>query len=37
MGTKNLTSTMAAYTKFTLPISLVKGDKMNIPITIVNN
>ena len=28
---------MAAYTKFTLPISLVRGDKMSIPITVVNN
>ena len=37
MGSKNLSSSMAAYTKFTLPISLVRGDKMAIPITVVNN
>ena len=34
---KQLTSSMGAYTKFTLPESLIRGDVFNIPITVVNN
>jgi uncharacterized protein YfaS (alpha-2-macroglobulin family) len=28
---------MPAYSKFTLPTTLLRGDKVDIPITVVNN
>jgi len=28
---------MPAYSKFTLPTTLLRGDKIDIPITVVNN
>lgn len=28
---------MPAYSKFTLPTTLLRGDKVEIPITVVNN
>jgi uncharacterized protein YfaS (alpha-2-macroglobulin family) len=34
---KELTSSMPAYSKFTLPTTLLRGDKVDIPITVVNN
>jgi hypothetical protein len=34
---KQLTSSMAVYSKFTLPESLIRGDVFNVPITVVNN
>lgn len=34
---KNLVSSMPAYSKFTLPTTLLRGDKIDIPITVVNN
>jgi len=37
IGKINLSSSMGAYTKFTLPITLIRGDKLDIPITVVNN
>jgi len=36
-ASQDLSSSMPAYTKFTLPTSLVVGDKIDIPITVVNN
>jgi uncharacterized protein YfaS (alpha-2-macroglobulin family) len=33
----DLTSSMPAYSKFTLPTTLLRGDKVDIPITVVNN
>jgi hypothetical protein len=32
-----LTSALPAYNKFTLPTTLLRGDKVDIPITVVNN
>jgi uncharacterized protein YfaS (alpha-2-macroglobulin family) len=37
MEKKTLTSSMPAYSKFTLPTTLMRGDKVDIPITITNN
>ena len=34
---RDLVSSMPAYSKFTLPISLVRGDKIDVPISVVNN
>jgi len=33
----DLTSSLPAYSKFTLPTTLLRGDKIDIPITVVNN
>jgi uncharacterized protein YfaS (alpha-2-macroglobulin family) len=35
--TISLTSSLPAYNKFTLPTTLLRGDKVDIPITVVNN
>jgi uncharacterized protein YfaS (alpha-2-macroglobulin family) len=34
---RDLVSSMPAYSKFTLPTTLVRGDKINVPISVVNN
>jgi hypothetical protein len=34
---KDLVSSMPAYSKFTLPTSLVMGDKIDVPVNVVNN
>jgi len=33
----NLVSALSVYNKFTLPTTLVRGDELDIPITVVNN
>jgi hypothetical protein len=36
-ASQDLVSSMPAYSKFTLPTSLVIGDKIDVPVNVVNN
>jgi len=36
-ASQDLVSSMPAYSKFTLPTTMVMGDKIDVPINIVNN